>query len=108
MYKNFSLALIAGVTMAQQAPPEDPMAQYNCQTEKNYTEELTTYIMGGGVVSIMEWTHEWMVENKCDFSASMDEQSLESSNRAWKDAQCPGEFRTEFNRIYAESGPINA
>ena len=110
MYKNFAIALIASVTMAQLAPADDaqdPMAKFNCQTENDYTADMTTYVMGGGA-DIMGWTQEWMVENKCDFSASMDEQSLESSNRAWKDAQCPGEFRTEFNRIYAEAGPQDA
>jgi len=71
MYKNFAIALIASVTMAQQAPAEDPMAKFNCQTENDYTTDMTTYVMGGGA-DIMGWTHEWMVENKCDFSANMD------------------------------------
>jgi hypothetical protein len=48
MFKKFALALIVSVTLAQQAPAEDPMAQFNCQTENDYNTDMMTYIMGGG------------------------------------------------------------
>jgi len=57
MYKNFAIALLAGVIYAQ-GQPGGQMKDFNCQTENVYEDDMMAWFMSGADTSdIMGWTH---------------------------------------------------
>jgi hypothetical protein len=85
------------------------MAAFNCQTENDYETDMMVWFMSGEDTSdVMAWTHRWMIDNRCDFYAGSfkTEEEHKTMERNFEMAGCTDDLKESFNRVYAESGPM--